>query len=250
MVREILKKLARVLSPYVYECIKLDLKSYMPLRTFDYDVANFIVFNQVEGDYLEFGAYKGDGLISFYNALKEHWALYEEHAFHFNHQYDRAFFDKKKFVAFDSFQGLPAEIGEGVPGHFAKKGTYTVSQEAFWKNIQAQLPKNANVDAVPGFFNETLTQETKEKLEIEKAALVFIDCDLYDSAVDVFGFLAPLLTDGTVIVMDDFYRYKGNPRYGVQGAFEEWRAGVVDFQFYELARVAANRVAFICSKNK
>ena len=36
------------------------LISYYPSNQLVHDVANFVVYSQIDGDYLEFGVYKGD----------------------------------------------------------------------------------------------------------------------------------------------------------------------------------------------
>jgi hypothetical protein len=64
-----------------------------------------------------------------------------------------------------------------------------------------------------------------------KIALVNIDCDLYESAVPVFRFIEPLLQEGTLLYIDDFYAgYCGSPRRGVARAFTEF-AGRAAFRF-------------------
>src|SRR5256885_958502 len=56
-----------------------------------YDVADFVVYNQVDGDYLEFGVYKGDSLAKMYQYLLSLWETYKNHATVFNHKYDSSY---------------------------------------------------------------------------------------------------------------------------------------------------------------
>lgn len=45
---------------------------------------------------------------------------------------------------------------------------------------------------------------------------------LFESAKLVLNFIRPLLVDGTIIIFDDWYTFKGNPNLGEQHAFKEW----------------------------
>ena len=57
-----------------------------------------------------------------------------------------------------------------------------------------------------------------------RAALITVDCDLYELAVPVFNFIEPLLQEGTVLYMDDLLvGNKGNPNRGVARAFLEFQ---------------------------
>ena len=49
-----------------------------------------------------------------------------------------------------------------------------------------------------------------------------IDVDYYKSTVEVLSFIEPLLNDGTIIIFDDWFNYKGHPNRGEQKAFREW----------------------------
>jgi O-methyltransferase len=212
------------------------------------DITGFVVFNQVEGDYLEFGVYRGDSLVRVNHWLNVHWAEFT--AIASDHgvpvPYDNAFLHKKRFIAFDSFQGLPGSTDPHTPVHFAK-GTYRAAQDVFLENVTRQGVDRASIVAVPGWFHETLVRETKETLGLNKAAIIFVDCDLAESAALVFEFATGLIQDGTAIIMDDYFRYKGHPRKGVQGAFNEWRSRHPWIHTAELTRCSANRVAFVCN---
>jgi len=64
--------------------------------------------------------------------------------------------------------------------------------------------------------------ETKRRLSLKRASLVLIDCDLYESTVPVLAFITDLLDQGTIIIFDDWYRYKGHLDKGEQRACREW----------------------------
>lgn len=127
-----------------------------------------------------------------------------------------------RFFAFDSFEGLP-EGSEKESGQF-QKGEYSASLERFNANLQQAGVDSKDVQAVKGWFKDTLTPETKKKLGLKAAAVIWIDSDLYKSAVPVLDFITDLVVDGTILVFDDWFFFKGNPNKGEQRAFREWLA--------------------------
>lgn len=236
---------ARLVRPEVEK----KLNSLVHYHSYDqlfYDVANFVVYNQIPGDYLELGVYRGDSLATMYHYLLLQWRTYEEHAWRFNHDYDRTYWERKRFIAFDSFEGLPATNGDETPGHYSP-GTYRTSLEECMANVVKKGVDRSKVIVFPGWFDQTLTSDLAEKNEISQACAIYIDCDLYESAALALNFIAGFVQDGTVVILDDFFRYKGHPRKGVQGAFNEWLERSPDMSVRELARCGANRVAFMCN---
>jgi hypothetical protein len=83
------------------------------------------------------------------------------------------------------------------------------------------VPLN-RVVVVSGWFGETLNESAIKTHKIKHAAIVNIDSDLYESAKLVLNFIRPLLVDGTIIIFDDWYNFRGNPYLGEQRAFKEW----------------------------
>ncbi|MCG2718374.1 MAG: methyltransferase, partial [Nanoarchaeota archaeon] len=47
-------------------------------------------------------------------------------------------------------------------------------------------------------------------------------CDLYESTVLVLDFITEYIQDGTIIIFDDWFSFRGNPNRGEQKAFKEW----------------------------
>jgi O-methyltransferase len=69
------------------------------------------------------------------------------------------------------------------------------------------------------FYHDSL----KEKMNL-RAALVHIDCDLYQSTVEVLDYLAThdLFEDGCILLFDDWNCFKGNPNFGERRALKEF----------------------------
>ena len=155
------KLISKWLSPLVRDAIQKHEGAEKMIHT----AMSFANDSQVEGDYLEFGVFRGRAFAR---------------AFHAAQMYQRL--DVMRFFAFDSFQGLPAitAIDDGAACRY-KRGDYACDLAQFRKNLTAGAVDLRKVEAVAGWFNEVLNEETKSRLPIKKAAVVWIDCDLYES---------------------------------------------------------------------
>jgi len=129
-----------------------------------------------------------------------------------------------KFRGFDSFQGLP------VPSE-KQYSIWHQGQFAFGRRELEQLLKRKGFrkdeyELTEGFYDRTLTPELSGELQTRgvKAAVVYIDCDLYESARDVLRFMRSFLQDGTVLCFDDYFAYRGRPDMGEQRALAEFQA--------------------------
>ena len=104
------------------------------------------------------------------------------------------------------------------------------------------------VTIIPGWFRDTLNHETIDKYQIRQAAIVHVDADLYESAKVVLAFVTPLLVDGSVIIFDDWYNYRGNPSLGEQRACREWLESNPDWILTQFHKEGAHRNSFITSR--
>jgi predicted O-methyltransferase YrrM len=96
---------------------------------------------------------------------------------------------------FDSFEGLPWSWGGALEteGAFSRRG---------------QMPKvRANVELVKGLFSETIADfGTAHPGDI---AFLHVDCDLYQSTVDILTGLGHRLRSGSIILFDEYLNYPG-----------------------------------------
>ena len=156
------------------------------------------------GDYLEFGVDQGKSFASAYSIAQRHNLT------------------AMRFYAFDSFKGLPPIEGvDQEVGQF-KEGEYSCSEPQFLGNIKNKGVDLSKVITVPGWYHESLNKATKKKLKIKSAAVIWIDCDLYESTVPVLDFITDYVVDGTIIIFDDWFCFRGSPKRGEQRAFREW----------------------------
>jgi O-methyltransferase len=139
------------------------------------------------------------------------------------------------YVGFDSFAGLP-EIAAGDELPIWRQGALATSEEDFVARVTKRGMPREKLLTVKGFYEESLTPELRDRLLPTRAAVVYIDCDLYASTVPVLEFVLPFLQRGTVIVFDDWFCFHGDPERGERRAFRELRERHPDLKLTEFVR--------------
>jgi hypothetical protein len=182
--------------------------------------------NRVHGDYLEFGC--GSNVRSFRLAYK----------------YMKLEYSAPRLFAFDSFEGLPAPQGVDSHPQWAK-GNMAVSTDMF-RNIMREMGARDNEYVmVPGFYDKSLDPRSPETYGVKRAAMVFVDCDLYESTVSVLNFVKDILSDGAVLAFDDWFCFNGDPAKGEQRAFSEFREAHPHLRFSEYLKFGWHGNSFI-----
>jgi O-methyltransferase len=166
----------------------------------------------LDGYYMEFGCHRG-------RTLRAAWD-----AFH-------VLFDWT-FVAFDSFQGLPEIPAIDRAPAWGPGGLCTPEEELVRLLAEHGMPRDRLL-TVPGFYDRSLTPELAARLLPARAAVIYVDCDLYSSTVPVLEFVLPFLQRGTVLVFDDWFCFHGDPERGERRAFRELRQRHPGLRFEE-----------------
>lgn len=165
-------------------------------------LARFMHVNRpYSGYYMEFGCHSG-------MTMKLAW----EH-FHWLIDLD--------YVAFDSFEGLP-HIGEIDRMAIWSAGRLKTEEQDFVDIVTAAGMPTAKLRTVKGFYDRSLTPKLAASLLPTKAAVIYIDCDLYESTVPVLDFCRDFLQPGTLLVFDDWNCFYGDPERGERRAFREF----------------------------
>ncbi|MCB9799912.1 MAG: class I SAM-dependent methyltransferase [Candidatus Omnitrophica bacterium] len=185
---------------------------------------------QLEGDYLEFGVFTGS---SFIFSTKVHRSL----------SYLGG--QKTRFFGFDSFSGF-GDIHEHDKHPFYLNNIFKVNKDKVIRNIKNKTQKS-ETRIVEGYFNETLRGKKASDYGIEKARIIFIDCDLKEPAREALAFSLPALQQGTVIVLDDYFSYKGDSTLGVCGALTEVLQGFPGIKLREVCPYGYGGIVFIVS---
>ena len=146
-----------------------------------------IIKNNVPGDCIETGVWRGGAVILMRAILKEHKIT-----------------DRSVWVA-DSFEGLPVPDVQKYP---ADLGDYNlnvvnkvlgISLETVASNFAKYGLLDNQVKFLKGWFKDTLPNAP-----IEKLALLRLDGDFYESTMDALVNLYPKLSIGGYIIIDDY----------------------------------------------
>ncbi len=198
-----------------------------------FTAAGFATRNYVAGDYLEFGVWRGDSFIKAYRSLqrnrREHMDWLKRHRTYGGAggkptpEFELWARWPTRFFAFDSFEGLPGAAGRQMHEEWVK-GAYQCPEDRFKAEIAANGVDLKDVVTVRGFYDRSLTPQAKAAHNLRRAAVVHIDCDLYESTTLALDFITDLVVQGTVIIFDDWFFNQGRPDCGEQRACREWLA--------------------------
>jgi hypothetical protein len=220
----------------------LDEASYASAHGCIRAAASFTAWNQVEGDYLEFGVFKGESFSEAYRAVERSRRIVAR-TMPPNEEFDRWFKEKPRYFAFDSFAGLPG--GDVTRDADYVVGAFACSEPQFRANVASYGVDMSRVVTVAGMYDQSLVPAAKARHGLRRAAMVFIDCDLYESTVPVLDFITDLVGQGTVIMFHDWFRFKGSPLQGEQRACREWLARNPQFELIEHWREGPQAVGFL-----
>jgi len=189
--------------PFLSEFLSIHTKAIAILQAW-----HLVSRNRTLGDYAEFGVYDGT---SFRLSIKAANSS-------FRGQYGG------RFLAFDSFEGLPEVPSFDEPENVFDRYEYAADYEQFLKRV-SRLSGSYRIEIVKGWFENTLTSELRERLQLKNIAIANIDCDLYESTKPCLDFITPCIGSGTILLFDDWYIMRGSMKKGEAKAVEEWLIG-------------------------
>jgi O-methyltransferase len=114
---------------------------------------------------------------------------------------------ERQLYLFDTFEGFPQESLESGPD--------TRFKDTSQQSVAQLIGDTHNIEFRKGFFPETAAG-----LELKQFALVMLDVDLYQPALDVFSFFYPRITRGGYLFMHDFNSPEAN--HGISRAAQEF----------------------------
>jgi O-methyltransferase len=150
-------------------------------------VMNDILANNVEGDILEAGVWRGGAAIFIKKMLQNKNS-------------------NKKLYVCDSFEGLPKPQTdrynnsiEAQDTHYAKNDYLGVSLETVQENFKTYDAIDGNVIFLKGWFHETLNSD-----QIGRLSLLRMDGDMFSSTQDILNNLYDKVVSGGYIIIDDY----------------------------------------------
>ena len=157
---------------------------------------------KIDGGYFEFGTYQGTSLLAAVKICKK-----------INLGMNR------NFYGFDDFDRGFKYFDEKDRHPFFKEGDFVSSFEKAKKRFR----NYDNVHLINGYFEDTVADKKPEDIcKSDKCAVVFIDCDLMNPAYIALNFIRPILQPGSIIIIDDYFSYRGNEKLGPSGAFSKF----------------------------
>jgi len=203
------------LQDWASECISRihpafthNMEKYYVLKKVHYLSA----IEQIHGDYLEFGIYTGSSFCHSIRCCKQLSRLHP------------AILDSK-FYGFDSFSGF-GTLSEADRHPFYTDANFATDKHKVEQRVR-RVAGDIQYKLIPGFFSDSL-RDGPGQYGITKARIIFIDSDTYASAQESLTFCMPIIQEGTYIILDDFFSYRGSEKRGVACAFSEFisQAGV------------------------
>ncbi|HEY0785714.1 MAG TPA: TylF/MycF family methyltransferase [Acidobacteriaceae bacterium] len=148
------------------------------------EIAEFVLENNIPGDFIETGVWRGGACILMRAVLK----AYDDR-------------ERRVWVA-DSFCGLPAPHPDLAPDAGDQHHTFAelfVSGEQVRANFDKYGLLDEQVCLLEGWFSDTLPAAP-----IRQLALLRLDGDMYESTLDALGALYDKVSPGGFIIVDDF----------------------------------------------
>lgn len=181
---------------------------------------DYVMSCGVHGDVVEFGCFQGRTAEilarAMYDGEKDYRFSEVAHGI-----------AERSFWVFDSFEGFPVtSTAIDAASPHIKANVWYAGQPAGGspEEIRALCGvflDDKRIKVIPGWYKDTLTQLP----DGQKFGLVHIDCDYYESTIQVLDHLfgKDMIADGCTILFDDFYCNRGSPDFGEQRAWEETR---------------------------
>ena len=223
-IQNFVASMASLIPPY----LEFSVGKYLAIKKAMYITGH----DSTKGSYLEFGVFTGS---SFNFAMKV------------NKKIEKIFGKTNcEFIGFDSFRGFGKIQKEDENPSF-KDRTFSVNEEKVLKNIE-KCSKNQKYRIIKGFFKDTIENKTTKDLNIDKARVVMIDCDLKESTKLALEFIKPAIQEGTIILFDDFVFFKGSENKGEYGAFNDFKKKYPEILFRRIFDYGYGSKAFIVYK--
>lgn len=157
-----------------------------------------------EGDFVEFGCYKGDTALLLAEILKDGCGKVCGKL-------------SRRLWLYDSFEGLPEKSASDFSAlgeDFRAGELFVTKREVKERFLRAGLPVPVIKKA---WFRDLAEADLPEKI-----CFAFLDGDFYESIRDSLGLVSGRMSDGGVIIVHDY----GNPALpGVKKAVDEWLRG-------------------------
>ena len=163
---------------------------------------NYLIRNNIEGDFVECGVWKGANLVLMQKLI------------------ERNKLNSTRVYGFDTFDGMsePTEFDFDLLGNSAKdlmSNTIKKEGRGIWaysslqtveNNIQNSVNFPDNINLIKGKVETTLLDDSNLP---DRISLLRLDTDFYESTKIELEVLFPKLEKGGVLIIDDYGHFKG-----------------------------------------
>eukprot|EP01113_Clastostelium_recurvatum_P037223 TRINITY_DN5412_c0_g1_i1.p1 TRINITY_DN5412_c0_g1~~TRINITY_DN5412_c0_g1_i1.p1 ORF type:complete len:319 (-),score=60.82 TRINITY_DN5412_c0_g1_i1:9-965(-) len=194
-----------IIRKYIWEQVMIDLPTVVSKQrlALTMEIAYTVLSRNIPGDFVECGVYQGGASILMVRALQQ-WERVSS--------YDNI---RRKFYAFDSFEGMPEPTRPDLadPSFKGEKGEFKAGQDVFEYYMDLFKTKDERVIIVKGWFADTLP-----RTNINHISFLRLDGDLYESTLDALTHLYSRVSQGGIVYIDDYAS-----RVGCATAVHEFR---------------------------
>ena len=179
--------------------------------------------NHLDGDYVEFGVYKGDSLIDSietYLGFRK-WLssqLISIEPWRVNVAEQSPLNKKMTFHGLDTFSGMPENSEDNF---IYGKGTFVGDKKSVETKVRIHLSDSVEIELYEGLFLETKVA-LQNKLLGKKAAIINIDCDIKESTSDSLQIIENYLQVGSIVLFDDYNAFCANNQLGQRRALSDF----------------------------
>ncbi|AJF62656.1 MAG: O-methyltransferase [archaeon GW2011_AR20] len=139
-----------------------------------------VLKNNIKGDLIEFGVYKGGSIIQFAKVLKE-------------------LNSNKLIYGLDTFEGLPPETKGKDDVPFFYKGSMDYNNINKLKKVLVKNNVGNKIVLIKGLFKDTIPKLPKEL----NFCYAYVDCDMYEGTKQALEYLIPRMNKNGIIFIDD-----------------------------------------------
>ncbi len=194
-------------------------------------IFNFVNVENVAGDYVEFGVFEGT---SFITAFECHICT------------KQTVNPQRKFWGFDSFEGL--RFGDSDEQHASfQNGDFKADYEMVESRLRRSFKKRAPWELVKGYLEDTVSNTTAPELGIETVSVVLFDLDLGPATKLALDFVKPALQQGSVLICDEYFWYRGDTAKGEAAAFAMFQEENPQFEFRNFMNYGVGARVFVLS---
>ena len=186
-----------------------------------YKAWGHVINSNMGGAYYEFGIYKGSSFRESFLAcqLYNSWMHSQSSSSEMWRRKIKWDFDHH-FYAFDTFEGMPENLENN---EIFAQGSFLGSFENFkLEGERIGMYEGASIKYFKGLFSEVSKQKATDIANLQPAAIVNIDSDLYMSACDSLEIVKPKLQQGTILMMDDWNCFRADNTQGERRALREF----------------------------